>query len=293
MPIQETLAQLITAATGQPFHVAGWTGQAGGCINRAARVEGRDGRCFFVKVNDAARRSMFEAEAAGLLELAAAGAVRVPQPVGVGSTQTESFLILEYLPLKRGADAPAELGQQLAALHRTTRPNYGWQHDNTIGATPQRNGWCDDWVEFFRERRLRYQLDLAAANGGERLQESGAELLERMAGLFTDYRPTASLLHGDLWGGNAAATMDGEAVLFDPAVYFGDRETDLAMTELFGGFPVRFHENYRDAWPLDSGYSVRKSLYNLYHVLNHFNLFGGAYAAQAERMQRQLLSELK
>ena len=292
MTIHQALAQQIGAATGRPFEVAGLEQQAGGCINRAARVDGRDGRRFFVKLNHAVRRPMFEAEAAGLRALAEAGAVRVPEPICVGNAHGESFLVLEYLELER-ADAPAELGQQLATLHRTLAPRYGWERDNTIGATPQRNDWCDDWLEFFRKHRLEYQLELAAATGGTRLQQLGGQVLVRMAGLFTDYRPAPSLLHGDLWAGNPAATMDGEAVLFDPAVYFGDREADLAMTELFGGFSARFYQCYREAWPVDPGYTVRRTLYNLYHVLNHFNLFGGAYAAQAERMMQQLLSELK
>jgi fructosamine-3-kinase len=293
MPLRDVLAQQIGAATGRPFVLARIEECAGGCINRAARVDGRDGRRFFVKFNDAARRFMFEAEADGLRALAATGAVRVPAPVCVGDAGDQAFLVLEYLALGHNAGPPAELGRQLAALHRTIGRDYGWERDNTIGATAQRNDWCGDWATFYREQRLRFQLELAATNGGARLQRLGAQVLTRMAQLFTDYRPAASLLHGDLWCGNAATSADGAAVLFDPAVYFGDREADLAMTELFGGFPAGFYQRYRDAWPVDPGYAVRKTLYNLYHVLNHFNLFGGAYAGQAERMMQELLSELR
>jgi fructosamine-3-kinase len=234
---------------------------------------------------------MFEAEAAGLAELARADALRVPVPVCSGQAGDDAFLVLEYLEL--GGDmarAAEQLGHGLAALHRASAARFGWHRANTIGATPQLNDWCIDWIEFWRERRLRVQLELAAARGARQLSQLGERLLEVLPEFFHDYRPAVSLLHGDLWSGNAAATVDGTPVLFDPAVYFGDRETDVAMTELFGGFPPRFHAAYRASWPVDPGYRVRKSLYNLYHVINHFNLFGGGYLDQAERMVQRLLS---
>ena len=147
-------------------------------------------------------------------------------------------------------------------------------------------------MRFLRERRLGFQLDLAAANGYRgRLQARGEQLLERLGQFFSHYRPKPSLLHGDLWGGNHAADAKNQPVIFDPAVYYGDRESDLAMTELFGGFSAEFHAAYRDAYPLDPGYAVRKTLYNLYHVLNHLNLFGAGYKSQAETMVDRLLSE--
>src|SRR5262249_29793225 len=154
---------------------------------------------------------------------------------------------------------------------------------NTIGMTPQINEADSDWIRFFRERRLRYQLDLAVGNGyGGDLQKQGAQLLERMHGLFAGHRPQPSLLHGDLWGGNWGATADGTPVIFDPAVYFGDREADIAMTRLFGGFDTSFYGAYESAWPLEAGWQARTTLYNLYHVLNHLNLFGAGYLSQAE-----------
>jgi len=183
------------------------------------------------------------------------------------------------------------LGRQLAALHRVTHTRFGWHRDNTIGSTPQINTQKNDWVTFYREQRLRYQLELAAENGyGGSLQRRGEQLLERLPAFFISYRPRPSLLHGDLWGGNHAALTDGTPVIFDPAVYYGDREADLAMTELFGGFGSGFYSAYRAAWPLDPGYRVRKDLYNLYHVLNHLNLFGGGYRGQAEQMVDRLLA---
>ncbi len=156
---------------------------------------------------------------------------------------------------------------------------FGWKRDNTIGSTPQRNGTSSDWVEFFRERRLRTQLDLALRNGfAGRLQERGNVLLDLMGAYFSSYRPVPSLLHGDLWGGNWGVDAAGVPLIFDPAVYYGDREADLAMTRLFGGFGNAFYTAYHSNWPLDQAAGSRRGLYNLYHVLNHANLFGGAYA---------------
>jgi len=288
------LAHAIAAATGRPFAPAVPREVGGGCINRALVLEDGDRR-YFVKLNGAARLAMFQAEAEGLRELAATRTVRVPQPVCSGTAAGQAFLALEYLPL-RGLEARAqeELGTQLAQLHRATAPCFGWRRDNTIGSTPQPNDPTDDWVAFWRERRLGFQLRLAADNGyGSSLQREGETLLDRLPAFFRDYRPAASLLHGDLWGGNAAAMDSGEPVIFDPAVYYGDREADLAMTELFGGFGGRFHDAYRETWPLDAGYRVRKNLYNLYHVLNHLNLFGGGYRAQAQQMIERLLAEIR
>jgi fructosamine-3-kinase len=159
-------------------------------------------------------------------------------------------------------------------------------------STPQLNAPGGDWVAFWRGRRLGYQLNLAAAKGHGRLAAGGARLMEKLPAFFVGHTPAPSLLHGDLWSGNAAMTAGGEPVVFDPAVYYGDREADLAMTELFGGFPPPFYEAYRAEFPLDPGYGTRKHLYNLYHVLNHLNLFGGGYGAQAAGMIERLLAEV-
>jgi fructosamine-3-kinase len=173
---------------------------------------------------------------------------------------------------------------------------FGWHRDNTIGSTSQPNSWCEEWLEFFRERRLRHQLTLARRTGhdaGGRLQRRGGELLERLGAFFTSYRPAPSLLHGDLWGGNRAADGQGRPVIFDPAVYYGDREADIAMTRLFGAFSGEFYAAYEAAWPLDREAPRRIELYNLYHVLNHLNLFGGGYLAQAQGMIDRLLAGLE
>lgn len=284
------LATAIGAATGAPFEPARHAEMGGGCINQAMRLEGRDARCYFVKLNRAAALEMFAAEAAGLDELRAGGAIRVPAPIAHGVAHGRAFLALEWLQLEaRGSGA--DLGRRLAALHQVGARAYGWSRDNTIGSTPQNNPQGDDWIDFLRRWRLGFQLSLAARNGApRRLLERGERLLDRLAVFFPGYRPVPSLLHGDLWGGNYGYCR-GEPVLFDPAVYYGDREADLAMTELFGGFPEDFRAAYQEAWPLDPGYATRRQLYNLYHVLNHFNLFGGGYGAQASRMIDGLLAE--
>ena len=195
--------------------------------------------------------------------------VRVPRILDHGPDS----ILLEQLDLQRNGDWAA-LAQMLAKLHRTTGPRFGWYRDNFIGATPQINSWRDDWAEFFAECRLRPQLALARKNGFQ-IALPSLKLLE-------NHKPEPSLLHGDLWSGNAGFIADGP-VLFDPAVYYGDREADLAMTELFGGFPARFYEAYDEAYPLTEGYEARKQLYNLYHLLNHLNIFGEGYLAQVQR----------
>jgi fructosamine-3-kinase len=292
MPAQwQAVAADLSRALGKAVHVECATPLGGGCINRTARLDTSAGP-FFVKLNSADRVAMFEAEAAGLAELASARALRVPAPIACGADASHAWLVLEYLALSRGTSGGEHaLGRQLARLHRHTGAAFGWSRDNTIGATPQHNPRTGDWAAFWREHRLRFQLELAARNGyGGRLQDSGARLLACLGALLAQHTPQASLLHGDLWGGNAAFTQGGDPVVFDPAVYYGDRETDLAMTELFGGFSPAFYRGYQEEWPLEPGYERRRDLYNLYHVLNHLNLFGGGYLGQAQRMIDRLLA---
>jgi fructosamine-3-kinase len=243
----------------------------------------------FTKVAPAAALPMFEAEAAGLAELRRAGEIRVPEVYAVETIKGEALIAMERLHFSAPSAADqAMLGRQLARLHRHRRDEYGWNRDNTVGPTPQINTYNADWAAFYRTQRLQYQLNLAERNGyrGE-LQALGANLCNSINDLFATYRPVASLLHGDLWGGNWGVADDAP-VLFDPAVYYGDRETDLAMTRLFGGFSGRFYAAYESEWPLSDGHELRLSLYQLYHVLNHLNLFGRAYHPQALSLLRQL-----
>ncbi|MEX2151459.1 MAG: fructosamine kinase family protein [Steroidobacteraceae bacterium] len=248
----------------------------------------------FVKRLPVAERWRLDAEADGLERLAQAGAIRVPRLLGQGTTEIEAFLEIEELDLRPADGASdARMGRALARLHATSGAAYGLERDNAIGATRQANAQASDWAAFWRERRLGFQLDLAETNGyGGRLQDRGRRLLDAVPAFFVAYRPQPSLLHGDLWGGNRAMLADGTPVVYDPAVYYGDREAELAMTQLFGGFGPRFYSAYDEAWPPDTGRAARRDLYNLYHVLNHLNLFGGGYRAQAESMIDRLLAEL-
>jgi fructosamine-3-kinase len=288
------LARHIAVATGEGFVIRQRHALGGGCINQAYSVS--DGKTqFFVKLNAESRLAMFEAEAAGLEALAATAALRVPRPICCGiAASGESYLVLEYLQLGAKTTAGmALMGRQLATLHSVKQPYFGWPQENTLGSTRQPNGRFQDWVGFWRDQRLGFQLDLAATNGYRGvLQKQGEKLQSKLAQLFGGYQPTPALLHGDLWSGNVGCTSMGEPIIFDPAVYYGDCETDLAMTELFGGFPEQFYAAYRERAPLAVGYPQRRTLYNLYHILNHLNLFGGTYQAQAERMMTQLLAEL-
>jgi len=291
--LRAALEREISSAIGRAFRIERARNVSGGCIHRATVLEG-GGTRIFAKLNERRYADAFAAEADGLDALAGGG-MRVPGVVAHGVAAGWAFLALEYLELGPGdAAAHARLGRQLAVLHAHHGERFGWRRDNFIGATPQRNGAADSWGEFWRRERLVPQLELAAGNGlGGKLQRLGEALVDVLPELLADHLPAASLVHGDLWGGNAAFLADGTPVLFDPAVYHGDREVDLAMTELFGGFPAAFHAAYREAAPLADGYPLRRELYNVYHVLNHANLFGGGYAAQAERMMERLLAKTR
>ncbi len=269
-------------------------GVSGGKIHRSYRWE-CDDKLLFVKVAGPAGAAGLEAEFTGLLALAGAQAVRVPRVLARGNVGPTAFLALEWIESRpSGRAAERRLGELLAAQHRVTATQFGFASDNFIGPTPQPNGCLSDWAEFFRDRRLRPQLALAAQNGfAELLEQPGARLLESVAALLEGHRPEASLLHGDLWSGNWLADEHEEPVIFDPAVYYGDREADLAMTRLFGGFGRAFYDAYLGAAPLPAGHAERAELYNLYHLLNHANLFGGGYASQARKSIDRLLAAVR
>lgn len=244
----------------------------------------------FVKTGPASALDMFEAEAEGLRELAAANAIRVPAVIDCGLDDGGAFIAIERLHLERPTAATeTAFGEQLAALHRHTKDRHGWHRDNTIGPTPQHNPWTADWISFFREHRLVFQLELAVSNGyGGELQTLGARLVDALPKFFDRCEPQASLCHGDLWSGNWGVA-DGVPVIFDPAVYYGDRESDIAMTMLFGGFGRNFYRAYEESWPMERGHENRLKLYQLYHVINHLNLFGTGYLGQAINLMQGLL----
>jgi len=261
----------------------------GGSSNEVFRLPSSKGP-LLVKVNTANRVDMFEAEAAGIEALRQAQAVSVPVVHACGKTEHRAFLVLqwiEFAPNRRKAEA--RLGRELAKQHAQSSETFGWHAENTIGMTPQLNTPRADWTDFLGEFRLAYQLELAARNGLDRDCCADVErLLDRLDEFFEIHQPRPSLLHGDLWSGNWGATDDGRPYIFDPAVYFGDREADLAMTRLFDGFSQEFYRAYEEVWPLEPGWQQRVVLYNLYHLLNHFNLFGHAYVGQLRASLSQL-----
>jgi fructosamine-3-kinase len=296
--LRERIQVAIGDALGESFEVTGTEAVGGGCIHTALKVSGETSegkKSFFAKVNEAEKGPMFAAERDGLSAIGKAGAIRVPRVVAQGADEEHAWLVLEWLDLAPLAGRSAGvLGEGLAAQHRLPQEKFGWARDNFIGATPQLNGWAADWFSFYRDRRIHAQLRFAAHKRlPSRMIDRGERLLADIEVFFGNYAPAKSLLHGDLWGGNAAAMADGTAAVFDPAVYVGDREADLAMTELFGGFPKEFKAAYVTAWALDVGYGTRRDLYNLYHILNHANLFGGGYVRQAEQTIEKLLSEIR
>jgi fructosamine-3-kinase len=261
-----------------------------GCAWSLATSDAR----YFVKLASGRHAPMLACEADGLVALARTSTVRVPHVAALGARGDTAFLAMAWLDLTGSAHGAA-LGRALAALHRAQTPSgpagerFGWRRDNWIGATPQANGWSDDWCTFFGERRLAPQLALAATRGFGTLRRDGERLLATLRRRL-DHRPAPSLVHGDLWPGNAATLQDGTPVVFDPAVHVGDREVDIAMTELFGGFGRDFRCAYEAAFPLDDGYAARRDVYNLYHLLNHLNLFGAGYLRRVETTLVALLA---
>lgn len=291
-----TISKHVEQVSGDSLQAGSARSVGGGCINSAYTVQ-TDTRTVFIKINRASRVSMFEAEAEGLRELGRCHSIRVPEPLCWGTAGSDAYLVMEWLTVGGSGNA-GQFGEALADMHRITqvnndKPRYGWHRKNTIGSTAQNNDYEEDWQVFWVKHRLGFQLDLAGQKGADsQLLTQGERLKNSVGAFFAGNTPEASLLHGDLWSGNYAYDQSGQPVIFDPAVYFGDRETDLAMTELFGGFPADFYAAYQSAYPLDPGYKTRKTLYNLYHILNHFNLFGGGYLSQARGMINRLLSEL-
>lgn len=266
----------------------------GGDINEAARLTLSDGRALFLKYNPAPLPGLFEVEARGLKLLKSAGTLRVPEVFAVveATRGHPAFILMEWIEPDPSPDGETmrEFGRGLARLHGRSSGCYGLDHDNYIGSLPQPNGPAGSWVAFYRDRRLGAQLELAKE--GDRLpphrERRLGRLMEQLDRFVPEEEVQPSLLHGDLWGGNAMVSR-GEAVLIDPAVYYGHREVELAFTELFGGFPEEFYRGYREAWPLSPEYEQRKALYQLYPLLVHLNLFGESYGGRVDRVLRRYI----
>jgi fructosamine-3-kinase len=272
--------------------IVGQVAVGGGCINQAARLDTSAG-AFFAKWHPAPPPGMFSAEAAGLAALAASPTpLAVPEPVAWddGASGGPGFLITTWLaPGRPGAGFAADLGAGLAALHRSTAPAFGFAADNYCGSTPQPNGWRGRWLDFYREQRLAHQLRLAVEAGRiDPAQRRGYDrLLDGLDDLLPEDGERPALVHGDLWSGNVHVTAAGLPALLDPAAYFAHREAELGMATLYGGFGPAMYAAYEAAWPLAPGWRERNGLYQLYHLLNHLNLFGGAYAQAAWAVARR------
>lgn len=280
--LSKTLEKQISIESIRPVH--------GGDINDAYQVQANIGS-FFIKINDAKKYpEMFEREASGLKELANTGVIQIPEVVTVGEIESDAFLLLEWVEQGNPSSTFWEdFGQQLAKLHQTTSDQFGWDKDNYIGSLVQYNSWKNDWSTFYILNRLEPQLKLAMEHGLLYSLHSNAfeKLFHRLDQLFPDEQP--ALLHGDLWSGNFMVSSQGNPIIMDPAVYYGHREMDLAMTKLFGGFNSKLYDSYQDINPLEKNWEERVCLCNFYPLLVHVNLFGGGYVNQVEGILRRFV----
>lgn len=259
----------------------------GGCINNGSRLKTNSGNTFFLKTNTNSPSDMFIREAEGLVALNVPGGPRVPE---VYLSGVDFILIEDLAPSSRAADYWPTFGRQLAVLHNNTTSKFGFDHDNYIGSTPQPNTWTDDGYEFFGERRLLYQTQRAEKQGllGIIEMRQIENLVDRLVDLIPEQ--PASLIHGDLWSGNAMTDNAGQPAIIDPAAHYGWAEADLAMTTLFGSFPDVFYRAYAEVRKLENGYTERFKIYNLYHLLNHLNLFGTGYLGQVRSSLKSIES---
>lgn len=279
----ESLDSAVKACFSEDITIEQMVPVSGGDINEALMIRLNDGSKVFMKRNWKENRSFFEAEAEGLAAIRSTGTIKTPKVYAIGTDGPHSFLLMEPADGARSGSGYYErFAERLARMHMadtssfTNGMKFGFMHDNYIGASEQSNKLYPSWISFFRDERLRPQFERARSYFSDAEADAMEQLLSRLGELLREpIHP--SLLHGDLWAGNYITGNDGEAWLIDPAVYVGHHEADLAMSELFGGFPREFYDAYRSLFSLESGYEERKDLYNLYHLLNHLNLFGGSY----------------
>lgn len=284
------IEQTISNDTGRAFNIDEKHTVSGGDINLCYQlIDNRRHQKYFVKINDKTQLANFEAEAYSLNHIAKEESLSCPDVVTLGTTLDKSFLVLEYLPLITGTSSHwFTLGEQLAYLHKTSvHGQFGWPHENFIGLNIQQNAWSSNWRTFFTEQRIGWQLQLLhekSINLGDI-----THICEHCHQLLLHHNATPSLVHGDLWRGNIGFTKAGP-IVFDPASYYADREVDIAMTELFGRFPIEFYQGYQSIEPLSDGYEQRKLVYNFYHILNHANAFAGIYLEQAKATLSRIMA---
>jgi len=265
--------------------VSGFHSLSGGCIANSQKITTKSGRSFFLKSGFEGK--MFQNEAAGLRELSKPRVIKVPEVIIEG----KDFLMLEFISQGyKKEDFFEDFGRRFAEMHKFSSESFGFYEDNFIGSTPQPNipedTEADNWTEFYFNKRLLYQYKLSEKKGyaTDKLRKGFILLEKKISDILKGCEESPSLLHGDLWSGNYMCDENGEVVLIDPAVYYGHREADLAMTKLFGGFPEIFYKSYNNCMALSPGYEYRESIYLLYHVMNHLNLFGCGYLSQAEKL---------
>ena len=284
----------ISAAKKYNFKPVQYVPLGSGVTGETFRLQTKSESVFLKRI-EIDRSSILNSEAEGLSAISKTNTLRTPSMIAKGESTNFAWLALEFISLKNpDSNCSIKMGESLAAMHQCQNDFHGWHTTNWIGANKQCNNYLDDWPSFFKEFRLLPQLTQALDNNLDpSVFDHGKLLLEGFSKLFANYYPTPSLLHGDLWAGNWASDLNGNPVAFDPACYYGDRETDIAMTELFGGFHQDFYIAYNSVNPIDKGYIERKSVYNLYHILNHFNIFGASYEQQASDLIKKSLSELR
>jgi fructosamine-3-kinase len=283
--ISEKIKILLGNYCGAEINILRLSSIGGGCINHAMKVETTSGN-FFLKWNDAKKfPDMFEEEAKGLSLLKAVNTIGIPEIIGTGEAENYSFIVLEFIESgRREKNFWLDFGAALAHLHKHSSGLFGLNHDNYIGSLPQSNLQKKNWTEFFIEERLEKQIAIAKNSGAinNSTVQQFNNLYKRLPEIIPEEPP--SLLHGDLWNGNFMTGADGKAWLIDPAVYYGHREMDLAMTKLFGGFSEEFYESYNETFPLQKGFSGRADIHNLYPLMVHVNLFGGSYVQEVKNI---------
>ena len=281
MSLSNIIKKQVELASGESILSAYPVG--GGCISEAFKIDTKSGRSLLLKINPSVPPDMFVKEANGLNELQKAGAIKIPEVIAVDS----SFILIEFIsPSSKSKHFFEDFGRKFALLHRYSRESFGFYENNYIGSTPQINAANieeeSDWIKFYFNKRILYQYKLVEKNDFATPElTSGISKIENKIGqILSGLNENPSLLHGDLWSGNFIVDETGNACLIDPAVYYGNREADLAMTKLFGGFAPEFYASYNEYFPLEEGYEYRENIYKLYHVMNHLNLFGMAYYPQ-------------
>ncbi len=292
--LEQSITDYLVENLGHSYRQVRYRRSGTGCINETWEIYSPEAPSVFLKLGRPGYLDMYQRESEALELLQMLERFRVPYPLGVGQNEHCAFLLMEFIPLgpvRRSSEAA--LGEALAEMHGIVAAQYGFEHDNYIGRSNQINGWSDNWWAFFAEKRIGYQLDLAKANGMRPgLVDEIACLAERLPMAYADFQPEASLLHGDLWSGNIAVDPHGVPTIYDPALYYGDAETDIAMSQMFGALGQAVYDAYYALRPMREGAPDRQALYDLYHWLNHFNLFGVTYLGQVERCVAKLKAAL-